>query len=69
MIRSADVALASGSCVAMLLALYGAFVFAPTERVMGDVQRIFYVHLPLAWIGFVAFGHACWAGIQYLRIG
>ena len=51
MIRSADVALASGSCVAMLLALYGAFVFAPTERVMGDVQRIFYVHLPLAWIG------------------
>src|SRR5207302_2027626 len=61
--------LASGSCVATLLALYGAFVFAPTERVMGDVQRIFYVHLPLAWIGFVAFGHACWAGIQYLRTG
>jgi heme exporter protein C len=51
----------------MLLALYGAFLFAQTEQVMGDIQRIFYVHLPLAWIGFVAFGHACWAGVQYLR--
>ena len=51
----------------MLVALYGAFVFAETERVMGAIQRIFYVHLPLAWVGFVAFGHACWAGIQYLR--
>ncbi len=53
----------------MLLALYGAFVFAPTEQVMGDIQRIFYVHLPLAWVGFVAFGHACWAAIRYLATG
>jgi len=53
----------------MLLALYGAFVYAPTEQVMGQIQRIFYVHLPLAWVGFVAFAHACWAGIQYLRTG
>ena len=36
---------------------------------MGDIQRIFYVHLPLAWVGFVAFGHAAWAGVQYLRTG
>lgn len=53
----------------MLLALLGALLFAQTEQVMGPIQRIFYVHLPLAWIGFVAFGHACWAGIQYLRTG
>jgi heme exporter protein C len=53
----------------MLLALYGAFVYAPTEQVMGDIQRIFYVHLPLAWVGFVAFGHACWAAIRYLATG
>lgn len=53
----------------MLLALLGAFLFAQTEQVMGPIQRIFYVHLPLAWVGFVAFGHACWAGIQYLRTG
>jgi heme exporter protein C len=67
--RSTDGLLAWGSCVAMLLALYGALLFAQTEQVMGHVQRIFYVHLPLAWVGFVAFGHACWAGVQYLRTG
>ena len=67
--RSLDGSLAWAVFIVMLLALFGAFVFAQTERVMGDVQRIFYVHLPLAWVGFVAFGHACWAGIQYLRAG
>ncbi len=53
----------------MFLALYGAFVYAQTERVMGDIQRIFYVHLPLAWVGFVAFGHACWGAVRYLATG
>lgn len=41
--------------ISMLLALYGAFVYAPTERVMGPVQRIFYVHVGLAWNAFLAF--------------
>jgi heme exporter protein C len=53
----------------MLVSLFGAFLLAEREQVMGDIQRIFYVHLPMAWVGFVAFGHACWAGIQYLRTG
>jgi len=48
---------------------YGAFLFAQSEQVMGDIQRIFYVHLPLAWVGFVAFGHACWGGVRYLGTG
>lgn len=69
MTRPLDDLLAWGSLVTMLLALLGAFLYAQTEQVMGPIQRIFYVHLPLAWIGFVAFGHACWAGIQYLRTG
>ena len=41
--------------VAMSAALYAALVFAPTERVQGDVQRIFYVHVPLAWTAYLAF--------------
>lgn len=67
--RSLDTPLVWALFVTMLLSLFGAFLFAETEQVMGDIQRIFYVHLPLAWVGFVAFGHACWAGIQYLRTG
>lgn len=35
--------------------LYFAFIFAPTEKVMGAVQRIFYFHVASAWIAFFAF--------------
>lgn len=31
------------------------FYYAPREKVMGDVQRIFYMHLPLAWTALLAF--------------
>ncbi len=42
---------------ALLLAyaLYQALVVAPTERTMGDVQRIFYYHVPSAWTAFLLF--------------
>jgi heme exporter protein C len=36
--------------VFMLVALLGALVWAPKEATMGDVQRIFYFHMPSAWI-------------------
>jgi heme exporter protein C len=41
--------------VAMVAALYAIFVYAPPERVMGDVQRIMYVHVSLAWLSYLAF--------------
>src|SRR6202140_818408 len=36
-------------------ALYEALVVAPTEQTMGNVQRIFYYHVPSAWTAFVLF--------------
>ena len=58
-----------GWAVALLMvgALYMAFVFAPTEATMGDVQRIFYFHMPSAWVTFLAFGVVFVASIQWLR--
>jgi heme exporter protein C len=50
----------------MLISLYLVFVHAPTERIMGPVQRIFYFHVPAAWVGFWAFLVACVGGIAYL---
>ncbi len=35
--------------------LYMALFYAPTEKTMGDAQRIFYFHVPSAWVGFLAF--------------
>lgn len=46
---------------------YAALFLAPTERTMGDVQRIFYFHVPSAWTAFVAFFIAFVANIAYIR--
>ncbi len=54
---------------AVILGFYMTLIFAPTERTMGDVQRIFYIHLPLAWISFLAFFIVFIAGIMYLIKG
>ena len=42
------------------------FVYAPEEQVMGLAQKIFYIHLPLAWWGLISFVIACACGILYL---
>lgn len=42
------------SAVAIGAALFLAFLVAPREAVMGDVQRIFYFHVPAAWVGYLA---------------
>jgi len=49
-----------------VVALWAAFLHAPTERVMGEVQRIFYFHVGAAWTAFFAFFIVFVAGILYL---
>lgn len=46
--------------------LYLAFVFAPEDANMGPVQRIFYVHVPSAWVSMLAFGVVFIASIVVL---
>ncbi len=46
--------------------LYQGLVVAPTERTMGDVQRIFYYHVPSAWTAFLLFFVNFVASIVYL---
>jgi heme exporter protein C len=47
-------------------ALYLALVVAPTEQTMGDVQRIFYYHVPSAWTAFLLFAINFVASVVYL---
>src|SRR5437763_4191034 len=47
-------------------ALYLALVVAPTEQTMGDVQRIFYYHVPSAWTAFILFTINFVASLIYL---
>jgi heme exporter protein C len=61
-----SVALAVAVLLAMGAALYAALLYAPTERIQGDVQRIFYFHVPLAWTSYLAFFVVFLASIGYL---
>jgi len=56
--------------VIMLVAATGmVFFYAPMERVMGQVQRVFYFHVAAGWVGMLGFLVAAVAGIVYLRTG
>jgi heme exporter protein C len=57
------------TAVAIVGALYMVFVYAPTDRVLGDMQRVFYFHVSSAWVGFFAFFVTLVASIAYLWKG
>jgi heme exporter protein C len=44
------------SLILMLVSIVAIFFYAPIERTMGIVQKIFYFHVSSAWVGFLAFG-------------
>jgi heme exporter protein C len=54
------------SALLMLASMYMIFVFAPTEAESGDIQRIFYIHVPLAWVSLVAFTFVFVFSVLYL---
>jgi len=53
---------------AMAAAFVRAIYFTPTERLQGLAQKIFYVHVPSAWVAFLAFGLTAIAGGVWLFI-
>jgi len=55
------------SSTGMVVALCMALLYAPTERTMGHAQRIFYLHVPLAWVSFLAFFVVFLGGAIFLR--
>ncbi|HEX5816487.1 MAG TPA: heme ABC transporter permease CcmC [Methylomirabilota bacterium] len=54
------------SSAALALGLVMAFGVAPREVSQGNVQRIMYVHPPLAWVAYLAFGVVAAGSIAYL---
>jgi heme exporter protein C len=46
--------------------LYAAMIGAPTEATMGPVQRVFYYHVPCAWVMFLAIPANFVASLVYL---
>lgn len=50
----------------LVLATGMVFFYAPTEAVMGQVQRVFYFHVAAGWVGMLSFLVAAVAGVVYL---
>jgi heme exporter protein C len=49
-----------------LATVAGAFLYAPADAIQGDVQRIFYIHAPMAICAYLAGAVVAIAGVLYL---
>ncbi|MCC6125591.1 MAG: cytochrome c biogenesis protein CcsA [Pirellulales bacterium] len=54
------------AAVSMPAAIAAIFFLAPREETMGEVQRIFYVHVAVAWCGLMSLIVSALAGASYL---
>jgi heme exporter protein C len=52
--------------LALLVATYMVFFYAPVEAVMGLVQKVFYFHVAAGWVGMLGFLVAAITGGIYL---
>ncbi len=53
----------------MLISTYAALIYAPTETIMGNIQRIFYFHMGTVWVATIAFMIVFVASIIFLING
>jgi heme exporter protein C len=58
--------IAVATTVLGLATLIGAFLYAPADITQGDVQRIFYIHAPIAIAYYLAGAVVALAGVLYL---
>jgi heme exporter protein C len=58
--------LGAAAAASLVVGFWMIFFHAPTEREMGVVQRIFYVHLPSALMAYLAFGIVALCSLGYL---
>jgi len=54
------------SGIMVVTVLYLIFIWVPTEKNLGVSQRIFYIHVPVAWVGFLAFLFVLIGSVGYL---
>ena len=52
--------------ISISIALYMVFIYAPSENIMGIVQKIFYFHVSSAWIALLGFSVTFICSILYL---
>src|SRR5579885_872429 len=66
LLRYAEYALGAVTVLGVLVTIWAALIYAPTDAFQGDIQRIMYVHVPIAWVAFLAFFVVLVASVLYL---
>lgn len=51
----------------MIVVIIAIFVYAPAAAGLGDLSRIIYFHVPLAWVGVLAYLVAMVDSVRYLK--
>jgi heme exporter protein C len=64
--RAGEPALAATTAATMLVAVWAALSYAPIDAIQGVAWRIFYFHVPVAWVAYLAFAVVFGASILYL---
>ncbi len=52
-----------------ILSIYLNYVYAPPEATLGDLYRVFYIHVPAAWVSYLAFGVTLVGSLMFLYTG
>ncbi len=68
-IRLAALTLGALGVALTLVFHWQVFFWVSTEATLGIVQRIFYIHVPSAWVAFFAFGIVAFCSAVYLWLG
>lgn len=58
--------LSATAAAAVALTVIRVFAFTPIEAVQGPAQKIYYIHVPAAWVAFLAFFLVAVASAVYL---
>lgn len=56
-----------GAAVVLLAVGALAGVMAPPDRLQGDLQRLMYLHVPTAWVAYLAFAVTLVGSVMWLR--
>ncbi len=49
-----------------LVSIVMTFLYAPPEATLGDAYRVFYLHVPSAWVSYLAFGVTLVGSVMFL---
>ena len=67
--RRGERVLAVAALVGLAVSAVLSLVVAPPDAVQGQVQRLMYVHVPAAWLAYLAFGVVFVVSVAYLKGG